>query len=85
MKPNSIKVLSRSLISILNFSLLDAFLSYFLILTSFYLLTVGVEILLDVMTSNGEGINITAGEKCVSYKTLCYVKWSRFGLINSVF
>jgi len=41
--------------------------------------------LLDVLTSNGDSINITAGEKLVSYKKLGYVKWLRVGLINSLF
>jgi len=45
-----------------------------------FLLTAGVEILLDVLTSNGDGINSTSGEKCVIYKTLCVLR-----LINSMF
>jgi hypothetical protein len=81
MKPYSIKALSRSLISIPNFTLLDVFLPYFLlILTSFYLLTAGVKSLSDVLTSNGDSVNITAGEKRVSYKTLCY----KFLLISNL-
>jgi hypothetical protein len=84
MKPHSITVLSRTLISIPNFSLLDVFLSYFPILASFYLFAAGVESFLDALTSNGDSMNITSGEKRVSYKPLCCVKL-RFGLIISIF
>jgi hypothetical protein len=70
MKPHSINFLSQSLSSIRNFYLLDVFLS----LTAFSLLTVDGEGLLDVLTSNGNNINITAGEMNDSYKIFCCVK-----------